>query len=120
MVDTLKQPLELKRELLKPKRGDKFTTDFPYAGMHICDVEVGSKWIVVKPLYGKKKKIKYPIAKGRNILKNLYWLEAKCEAYTKYCVGETAYNSETQEWYYTVKPKYKKLPKRWREEYDYR
>lgn len=119
MVDTLKPTLELKRELLNPKRGDKFRINFSYAGKHMCDVEVGSKWIVVRPVWGKKKKFKYTLGKGRRLLSNTYWLEAKCDAFYKYCVGETAYNSETQEWYYTVKPKYKKLPKRWREEYGY-
>lgn len=77
----IQEHLELKEFLLTPKMGNKATTWYYYEGWRLCTINIGSKFIHIKPLYGVYNKKKIGIRKGREILKNMYWKAASIDAH---------------------------------------
>ena len=60
--------------------------------------------------------IKISVAKARVYLKNYYWRKAASDAFGRFCVTQPYYLDETKT-FYKDKPKRRRLPKNWKEEY---
>jgi len=105
-----------KDQLLSPKSGDKFSIDINIKnGQRYYNVTWGRKWATFRQSFGFGV-IKISVAKARVYLKNYYWRKAASDAFGRFCVTQPYYLDETKN-YHKDKPKRRRLPKRWREDY---
>lgn len=79
----MEEYLVLKDKLLNPKKGDSFITTFYLDGYRTCQINFGSKWMIVKPLYSSINKKKFSTKNGREILRKMYWSAARTDAHYK-------------------------------------
>ena len=105
-----------KDQLLSPKSGDKFSIDINIKnGQRYYNVTWGRKWATFRQAFGHGV-IKLSVIKAKVYLKNYYWRKAASDAFGKHCITQPYYLDETKK-YHTDKPKRRKLPKNWREDY---
>ena len=105
-----------KDQLLSPKSGDKFSIDINIKnGQRYYNVTWGRKWATFRQSYGYGV-IKLSVGKARTYLKDYYWSKAASDAHGRFCVTQPYYVADTDS-YYIDKPKRRRLPKNWREDY---
>lgn len=105
-----------KDQLLSPKSGDKFSIDINIKnGQRYYNVTWGRKWATFRQSYGYGV-IKLSVGKARSHLKNYYWKKAASDAHGRFCVTQPYYVANTDS-YHIDKPKRRRLPKNWREDY---
>tara|TARA_R110000824_G_scaffold167194_4_gene344045 strand:- start:1412 stop:1711 length:300 start_codon:yes stop_codon:yes gene_type:complete len=74
--------LTFKKQLLTPKRSDKFTIPFYLEGWRICDITIGNKKCIVKPIHGRGIK-KFTLNKLKEQLEIHYWFAASIDSTRK-------------------------------------
>ena len=76
--------LNYKDFLLGAKKGDEEVIPYYLEGWRHCTVSVGSKYMTIKPLFGRPNQTqKIPVSKGKGLLKNMYWKSASIDAHYK-------------------------------------
>ena len=79
----MKSHLDFKKEMLDPKRGDSFTTDYYLEGWRTCTITIGNKWAKIKPMFGGGLTKKVAVKTLKKILYDMYWNSAATDAYYK-------------------------------------
>ena len=105
-----------KDQLLSPKSGDKFSIDINIKnGQRYYNVTWGRKWATFRQSFGYGV-IKLSVTNAKTHLKNYYWRKAASDAHGRFCVTQPYYVADTDS-YHIDKPKRRRLPKNWREDY---
>lgn len=79
----MKQHLLIKDQLVNAKRGDTFVTEYYLEGWRNCEINIGSKWATIRPLFGKKIITKVLASKLKRELAEMYWHSASTDAHYK-------------------------------------
>ena len=96
--------------------GDRFSIDINIKnGQRYYNVTWGRKWATFRQSYGYGV-TKLSVSKARTHLKNYYWSKAASDAHGRFCVTQPYYVADTDS-YHIDKPKRRRLPKNWREDY---
>ena len=80
----MQEHLDSKDFLLGAKKGDEQVLLYYIDGWRYCTVSMGSKYMTVKPLYGKPSTAqKLSARQGKQELYKLYWKAAEVDAHYK-------------------------------------